>query len=209
MMDYINWLSHVEPALHNLNKSHFVVVNNLLEHCWIWLVNMLLRVFTFMFMRYFGLCMCVLSHFFSSVAESWLTLCDPMDCSTLDFHVHHHIPKLAQTHVHQCHPTISSSVISYSPFLQPFPTSGSSPLSQLFPPSGQSIGDSASASVLPMNIQDWFPLGLTSWISLQSKGLSRIFSNTTVQSINSSVISFLYSATFISTQDYLKNHSFD
>ena len=171
MMDYINWLSHVEPALHNLNKSHFVVVNNLLEHCWIWLVNMLLRVFTFMFMRYFGLCMCVLSHFFSSVAESWLTLCDPMDCSTLDFHVHHHIPKLAQTHVHQCHPTISSSVIPFCSCLQSFPASGSFPVSQFFASGGLSTGVSTSASILPMNIQDWSPLGLTSWISLQSKGL--------------------------------------
>ena len=181
MMDCINWLSNVEPALYNLNKSHFVVVNSLLEHCWIWLVNMLLRVFALTFMRYFGLCMCVLSHFFSSVAQSCLTLFDPTDYSTPDFPVHHQIPKLAQTHVHRCHPTITSSVIPYSSFLQPFPTLGSFPVSQLFPSSGKSIGDSASASVLPMNIQDWFPLGLTSWISLQSKGLSRIFSNTTVQ----------------------------
>ena len=80
-----------------------------------------------------------------------------------------------------CHPTISSSVINFSSCSQSFPAPGSFPMSQLFPSGGQSIGASASASVLPMNIQDWFPLGRTSWISLQSKGLSRAFSNTTVQ----------------------------
>ena len=80
-----------------------------------------------------------------------------------------------------CHPTISSSVIPFSSCLQPFPASGSFSRSQLFTSGGQSIGVSASASVLPMNNQDWFPLGWTGWISLQSKGLSRVFSNTTVQ----------------------------
>ena len=80
-----------------------------------------------------------------------------------------------------CHPTISSSVIPFSSSLQSFPASGSFPMSQFFAWGGQSIGVSASASVLPMNTQDWFPLGLTDWISLQSKGLSRVFSNTTVQ----------------------------
>ena len=80
-----------------------------------------------------------------------------------------------------CHPTISSSVIPDSSCLQSFPASGSFQMSQLFASGCQSIGVSASASVLPMNIQDWFPLGWTGWISLQSKGLSRVFSNTTVQ----------------------------
>ena len=80
-----------------------------------------------------------------------------------------------------CHPTISSSVVLFSSRLQSFPASGSFPMSQLFTSGGRSIGVSASASVLPMNIQDWFPLGWTGWISLQSKGLSRVFSNTTVQ----------------------------
>ena len=79
-----------------------------------------------------------------------------------------------------CHPTISSFVIPFS-CPQPFPASGSFPMSQLFTSGGQSIGVSASTSVLPMNIQDWFPLGWTGWISLKSKGLSRVFSNTTVQ----------------------------
>ena len=80
-----------------------------------------------------------------------------------------------------CHPTISSSVIPFSSCLQSFPASGSFPMSQFFATGGQTIGVSASTSVLPMNIQDWFPLGWTGWISLQSKGLSRVFSNTTVQ----------------------------
>ena len=80
-----------------------------------------------------------------------------------------------------CHPTISSSVISFSSCLWYFPASGSFQMSQFFRSGGQSIGVSVSASVLPMNIQDWLPLGLTGWISLQSKGLSRVFSSTTVQ----------------------------
>ena len=80
-----------------------------------------------------------------------------------------------------CYPTISSSVVPFSSCLQSFPASGSFPLNQFFASGGQSIGVSASASVLPMNIQDWFPLGLTGLTSLQSKGLSSVFSNTTVQ----------------------------
>ena len=80
-----------------------------------------------------------------------------------------------------CHPMISSSVVPFSSCLQSFPASGSFPVSQFFASGGQSIGVSASASVLPMNIQDWLPLGWTSWICLQSKGLWRVFSNTTVQ----------------------------
>ena len=80
-----------------------------------------------------------------------------------------------------CHPTISSSVVPFSSCFQSFPTSGSFPMSQFFKSGGQNIGVSVSASVLPTNIQDWFPLGWTGWISLQSKGLSRVFPNTTVQ----------------------------
>ena len=80
-----------------------------------------------------------------------------------------------------CHPTISSSVVSFSSCPQSFPASEAFQMSQLFASGGQSIGVSASTSVPPMNIQDWSPLGWTAWISLQSKGLSRVFSNTTVQ----------------------------
>ena len=79
-----------------------------------------------------------------------------------------------------CHPTISSSAVPFSSCLQSFPASGSFPMSRLFASGSQSIGASASASVLPMNIQDWYPLGLTGFISLLPKGLSRVFSNTTV-----------------------------
>ena len=80
-----------------------------------------------------------------------------------------------------CHPTISSSVVPFCAHLQSFPASGSFPMSQFFTSGDQSIGVSILASVLPMNIQDWFPLGLTGWISFQSNELSKVFSNTTVQ----------------------------
>ena len=106
-----------------------------------------------------------------------------------------------------CHPTISSSVVPFC--LQSFPASRSFPMSRLFTSSDQSIGASASASVLPMNIQGWFPLGFTGLISLQSKEFSKVFSNTIVQNINYSVLSLLYSPTLISVHDYWKTHSFD
>ena len=108
-----------------------------------------------------------------------------------------------------CHPTIPSSIVPFSSCPLSFPASGSFPMSQLFTSGGQSIGISVSASVLPMNTQDWSPLGWTGWISLQTKGLSRVFSNTTVQSINSSALSFLYSPTLASIHDHWKNHSLD
>ena len=117
---------------------------------------------------------------FSSVAQSYLTLFDPMDCSMPGFPVHHQLPQLAQTHVHKVsdaiqpsHPLSSPSPVSIFPSIRVFP------VTHFFASGGQSIG--VSASVLSMNIQDWFPLGWTGWISWQSKGLSRAFSNTTVQ----------------------------
>ena len=185
---------------------------------------------------------------FSSVAQSCLTLCDPMNCSTPGLPVHHQLPEFTQTHVHWvgdviqpahhfrhsytqqeglqcfsvqfscysvvsnslwphepqhtrppcpsptpgvhpnpcplswwCHPTISSSVVPFSSCPQSFPASGSFQMSQFSAPGGQRIGVSASASVPPMNTQDWSPLGLSGLISLQFKGFSRVFSNTTVQ----------------------------
>ena len=105
------------------------------------------------------------------------------------------------------HPTIASCVASFLTCPQSFPASGLFPGSQLFTSDGRSIG--ASASVLPMNIQHWFPLGLTGLISLQSKGLSRVFSNTTVNSNNSSPLSFLYGPTLTLIYNYWENHSFD
>ena len=96
-----------------------------------------------------------------------------------------------------CHPTISSSVIPFSSLLQSFPASGPFPMSQFFPTGGQSIGTSASASLLPVNIQDWFPLGLAGFLSLPSKGLSRVFCNTTVLK-HRLFGSFYFSFSFIS-----------
>ena len=105
-----------------------------------------------------------------------------------------------------CHPTISSSVICFSSCLQSFPPSGSFQMSQLFTSGGQSIGVSASASVLQMNIQDWFSLGWIGLISLQSKGLSRVFSNTTVQKqILQCSAFFIVQLTAI--HDHWKNHA--
>ena len=104
-----------------------------------------------------------------------LTLCNPMDCSPPGFAVLHHLRDFAQTHVQSVgdvYPTISSAVIPFSSWLQPFPAPGSFPMCQLFTSSDQSIGASVAATVLPMNIQGWFPLGLTGLISLLSKRLS-------------------------------------
>ena len=110
-----------------------------------------------------------------------------------------------------CHRAISSSVIPFSSCPLSLPASGSFPTSQLFAWAGQSTGVSASASVLPMNTQDWSPLGWTGWISLQFKGLSRVFSNTIVQikDINFSALSFLHSPTLTSIHDHWKNRSLD
>ena len=119
----------------------------------------------------------------SSVAQSCLTLCNPMNHSMPGLPVHHQLSESTQTLVQgvaDAIPTISSSVVPFS-CPQSFPASGSFPMSQLFASGGRSIGVSASTSVLSMNTQDWSPLVWTGWISLQSKGLSRVFSNTTVQ----------------------------
>ena len=142
-------------------------------------------------------------HCCCSVIKSCLTLCYPMDSSLLGSSVLHSSP-LSQW----CYQTISSSVTPFSSCLHSFPASESFPMGWLFTSGGQCEGD-ASASVLPMNIQGWFPLGLTGLLSLQSKGLSRVFSNTTV-----------WKHQFFGTQpslwsnshtlhDYWKNHSFD
>ena len=102
----------------------------------------------------------------SSGAQLCLTLCDPMDCSTTGFPVHHQLPEFAHSCPSRrwCHPTISSSVVPFSSCLQSFPGSGSFQMSQFFASDGQSTEVSASASVLPINVQDWFPLGL--WYDL-------------------------------------------
>ena len=120
---------------------------------------------------------------FSSVTQWCLTLCDPMNCSMPGLPVHYELPESTQTHVHWVGDAIQPShpVISFSSCPQFLPASGSFPVSPLFTSGGQSIDVSASSSVLPVNTQDWSPLGWTGWISLQSKGLSGVFSNTTVQ----------------------------
>ena len=146
---------------------------------------------------------------FNSVAQSSPTLCGlqharlscssptPGDCSN------------SCPSSHWCIPTISSSVVPFSSRLQSFPATGSFPLSQSFASGGQSTGTSASASVLSMNIQGWFPLGLTGLISLQSKRLSESSPTPQLESINSLVFSLLYGPTLTSIHDYWKNHSFD
>ena len=136
------------------------------------------------------------------VAKSCRTLCDPVNCSRPCTLVLHYLPKIAQTHVHwvgdaiQPSQTISSSVFPFSFCPQSFPASKSFLKSWLFVSGAQSFGASASASVLPMIIQGWFPLGLTGLIHLLSQGLSRVFSNTTIRKHQ-----------FFGTQPYLWSNS--
>ena len=140
-----------------------------------------------------------------SVPQSCSILCNPIDCSTPGFPVHHYLPELAQTHVHRVGDAIQLScpVIPFSSCLQSFPASGAFLISRLFASGGQSIGASASASILLMKIQGWFPLGLTEF-----KEFSRVFSST-IQSINTSVLSILYGPTCPSIPDYWKKHRSD
>ena len=143
-----------------------------------------------------GFCCCC------SVAQSYLTLCDSMDWSTQGFPALHYLSEFAQLHVHWVSDAIQPShpLSSVSP--PAFSLSqhqGLFSINRFFASGGQSIGASASVSVLPMNIEGWFPLGWTVWISLQSKGLSRVFFNITVKSNNSSALSFLYGPTHIHT----------
>ena len=143
-------------------------------------------------MQYLSFCdwfmsLCMMSskfiHVIAVQSKSCLTLCDPMDCSTPDFPVLCYFLEFVQIHVHWVGDAIQSSHLLFVPFsccLWSFPDSGSFPVSQFFASGGQIIEASASASVLPMNIQSWFPLGLTGLISLQTKGPSRVFSSTTI-----------------------------
>ena len=147
----------------------------------------------------------------SQFSRSVVSDCDPVGCSTPGFPVHHQLPELTQTHVHWISDAIqpSHSVAPFSFFPQSFPASGSLPMNQLFTSGGQSIGTSASASVFPMNIQDWFPLGFTGLISLQFKDSQESSPTPQFKSINSSVFSLLYGPTLTSVPGYWKNHSFD
>ena len=143
---------------------------------------------------------------FSSVTQLCPTLCDPMNRSTPGLPVHYQLLEFTQTHVLWVGDAIQPShpVIHFSSCPQSFPASRSFPISQLFTSDGQSTRVSASASVLPMNTQDWPPLGWTGWISLKFKGLSRVFANTTVRKHQFMVLSFLYFPTLTSIHDHWK-----
>ena len=147
---------------------------------------------------------------FTSVAQSCLTLRPHglqharLPCPLPNPWVYSNSCPLSQW----CHPTISSSVVPFSSCLQSFPASGSFPMSWFFTSGSQNIGVSVSASVLPMNIQDWFPLQWTGLIFLQSKGLSRV-PIPQFKRISSSALSFLYCPNLTSIHDYWKNHSLD
>ena len=149
----------------------------------------------------------------SSVAQSCPTLCDPMDCSTPGFPVHHQLTEPAQTHVHWIGDAIQPSHPLLSPFFSCFqsrPASESFQMSQLFVSGGQSIGVSASASVLPVNIQDWFPLELSGLLSAVQRALKSIlFSNTIFQKHQFFGAQLSYNPTLTPIHDYWKNHSFD
>ena len=142
---------------------------------------------------------------FSSVAQLCPNLCDPINLQHARLSCPSPAPRAysdSWSSSQWCHPTISSSVIPFSTHLQSFPASGSFQMSQFFTSSGQSIGASALASVLPLNIQDWFPWRLTDLISLQYKGPSRVFSNTTVQKHQFFNAQCFYGPTHTSIHDY-------
>ena len=122
-------------------------------------------------------------YWFSSLTQSCLTLGDPVDFSMSGLPVHRQLPEFTQIHVHWVSEPSNHLILCRSLLLPPsiIPSIRVFSMNQLFTLGGQSIGISASTSVLPMNTQDWSPLGWTGWISFQSKGLSRVFSNTTVQ----------------------------
>ena len=147
---------------------------------------------------------------FSSVAQSCSTHCDPMNHRMPGLPVHHQLPEFTQLKSIESVVPSSHLILCLPLLLLPAipPRSVSFQMSQLFTPGGQSIGVSASTSVLPMNTQDWSPLGWTGWISLQSKGLSES-SPTQFKSINSPVLSFLHCLNLTSIHDYWKNHSLD
>ena len=168
-MRYLSWLHFIKAwilAPQFLNDYHFKKWNNIL----LYMINNFIKKYNISSVQF--------SH---SVVSDSLQPHEPQHarppCPSPTPGVYPNSCLLSQW----CHPTISSSVVPFSSCLQSFPTSGSFQISQLFASGGQNIGVSASTSVFSMNTQDWSPLGWTGWISLQSKGLSGIFSNTTVQ----------------------------
>ena len=145
------------------------------------------------------------------VTKTCPSLCDLLDCRTPGSSVLHYLSKFVEIHIHcqWCYLSISPSASSFSFCLPSFPASGPFSMRQLFTSGGQSVGVTASASVLPMNTQDWFHLGLTGLISQQTKGLLRVFPNTTIGSINSLAVRLLYGPTLPFIHDCWRNHSFD
>ena len=148
---------------------------------------------------------------FSSVAQSCLTLCNPMDCSTRGLPVHHQLPEFTQTHVHWVGDGIQPSKLYHPLLLLPsiFSSIRVFSMSQFFASGGQSTGASASAFVLQMNTQDWFPLGWSGWTPCSPRDSQESSPASQFKRINSSVLSFLYSPSLTSIHDYWKNHSFD
>ena len=163
------------------------------------------------------MCLCVHTYthrcvFVSSVAQSCPTLYDPMNCSMPSFPVHHQLLEPIHTHVH----CVSDAIQPPHPLSSPSPPvfnlsweTGYFPMSRFFATGGQSIGISASASVLSTNIQDWFPLGCTGWVSLQSKGLSMSLLQHHSSKASICQCSAFFSPTLPSIHDYWKNHSLD
>ena len=176
------WLNVKNPSRMSSTGKVEYCKHSLLTHCWWW----------------------------CSLTKSCPAIWNPMDCSTPGSSVLRYLPEFAQTHIHWVSDVIQPSqpVTHFSFCSQSSPASGSFPKSQLLA-SGKSSRASASASVLPVNIQGWFPLGLTGLISLLSKELSRVFSSITVQRHHSSELSLLYGPTLTSVHDYWKNYSFD
>ena len=148
---------------------------------------------------------------FSSVIQSCLTLCNPINCSMPGLPVHHQLPEFTQTHVHRVGDAIQPS----QPLSSPSPPAPSPsqhqyfPMSQLFAWGGQSIGVSASTSVLPMNTQDWSPLEWTGCTPCSPRDSQESSPTPQFKSINSLVFSFLHSPTLTSIHDHWKNHSLD
>ena len=158
-------------------------------------------------LSHFWLRSCRSSHLPSvQFSRSVMSDCDPMNHSTPGLPVHHQLPEFTQTHDH---PAIWSSVIPFSSCPQSLPASGSFPMSQLFSWGGQSIGVSASTSVLPMNTQDWSLLGWTGWISFVPRNSQESSPIPQFKSIHFSVLSFLHSPTLTPIHDHWKNHSLD
>ena len=148
---------------------------------------------------------------FSSVAQL-CALCDPMNCSTPGLPVHHQLLEFTQTYVHRVRDAIQPSHPWSSPSLpapKSLPASESFPMSQLFTWGGQNTGVSALTSVLPMNTQDWSPLGWTGWISFSPRDSQESSPTPQLKSINSSALSLLHSPTLTSIHDHWKNHSLD